>query len=241
MMKRNLILVVIPILIFTVGVFADNHQQQPVIDDLFNNKVYGMQDLTGDDADQVIKKIKDFYDDLETINGEYQEEIYLEFIDQVQFMNGRFIFKKEKFFRLETMGKDKQIIVSDGDFLYTFLVKENMCYKHEVKTVDDINVIYEILPIGNFEKNFNVTVAENENYYLLELKLKEDPENNNLTKFTSIIYLLKKDTTLPDMGYLWSRDGRVLKFMFSGIEKNKQFKDSYFKLELPEEVEVIEQ
>lgn len=240
-MKRNIIIPILILLVLTVNVFGDNKKQEPEMDKLFNQKVYGMEDLTGQDKEDTIKKIKDFYDSLETIRGDYKEEIYLEFIDQTQFMNGKFVLKKEKFFRLETKGEDKQIIVSDGDFLYTYLVKEKMCYKREIQSIDDINVVYEILPIGNFEKNFNVNIAENENFYLLELKLKDEPENVNLAKFTKIIYIINRETNYPDMGYLWSRDGRILKFAFSTIKINTTFKDSFFELELPDEVEVIEQ
>ncbi len=240
-MKKYIILILFSFLI--LNVFADNGgtpkpTQKPKLDGIFQTRTEDMKDAEEEEQARIIKNIKAFYKSMKSISGKFEEEILLSFIDQTHFLTGSFTFKKEKLFKLETFDSDKQIIVSDGEILLTYLVKDGICYKRKIKSAEDINTLFEILPVGDFDEKFNVTVAQNEFNYLLELKIKKDVEAK--INFNKIIYIINKSDLLPNMVYLWSRDGRVLKLNLLEVIVNEKFKDSYFKLQIPEGVEIIE-
>ncbi len=240
-MKKNIILILFCFLI--LNVFADNGDTpkpspKPKLDGIFRTRVEDMKDASEKEQVEIIKMIKDFYKSMKSITGKFEEEILLSFIDQTHFLTGSFTFKKEKLFKLETFDSDKQIIVCDGETLLTYLVKDGICYKRKIESAEDINTLFEILPVGDFDEKFNVTVAQNEFNYLLELKIKKDIETK--INFDKIIYIINKSDLLPNMVYLWSRDGRVLKLNLLEVTINKEFKKSYFKLQIPEGVEIID-
>ncbi|MDD3627027.1 MAG: outer-membrane lipoprotein carrier protein LolA [bacterium] len=211
---------------------------KPEIDKIFKEKTLDMEDLDEAEKNIFVANVKQFYKDMKTFQGKFKEEIFLSFIDQTQFLKGNFIFKKEQLFRLETEESDLQVIVSDGEILWTHLIDEGICYKRAIEKAEDISALFEILPIGEFDTNFNITAAKNRTFYLLELKIKEDAQVK--ISYEKIIYILNRETLHPEIVYLWTKDGRVLKLIFSETQIDKELDDSYFKFVVPEKVEVIE-
>jgi len=234
-MKRFYLLVLI---IIMVCITAFGEEIKLKIDGIYKTKTMNMETMNESDKDTLVKKVKNFYKEMKTFRGQFKEEIYLSFIEQTQFLTGSFMFKKEQYFRLETEENDRQLIISDGEVLWTYLIDDGICYKRTIKSAEDINALFEILPIGDFDLNFNVNSSENAEFYLLELNLKDEIQKN--ISFEKIIYVLNKKNLNPELVYLWTKDGRILKLLFSNTEMNQELDDSQFKFEVPEKVEVIE-
>jgi len=187
-------------------------------------------------ADEIIKKVKDSYDDLKTFQADFNQESYWKLADNVHEQKGKIWLKGKDKFKIET---EDQTVVSDGKTIWTHSQFNNQVIIDNVeKSGEDVRLPKDIFfkysedytPI--FVKDEKI---DNQDCRVIELRAKME---DIFIKYMKIWINLK--LSVPVKIEQVDINGNSTTFLLSNIQVNNTINDDLFVYKVPDSVEIID-
>lgn len=126
----------------------------------------------GLDADSVVIRLQKQYDEIRTIEADFEQETKLSALNQKRTAKGRVYLKKPGRMHWTYEAPTRQEIVSDGKTLWIYLVNEKKCYVYDTNCyLDSEMTMGFLMGRGQFTKDFRVSVEPETSPEYIELKL----------------------------------------------------------------------
>lgn len=189
-----------------------------------------------DKANDIIKKVKNRYDDVKTLSAEFIQIFHWKLANNTHQQGGKIWLKGKESFRIET---EDQTIVSDGKTIWTFSQFNNqVLIDNARKSGDDIRLPKDIffkyseqyLPI--YLKDEKI---ENEDCYVIELRAKTE---DIFIKYMKVWISMKMSVPVKIEQLDLNNNTRT--YILNNIEINNTIKDDLFVFQIPESVEIID-
>jgi chaperone LolA len=187
-------------------------------------------------ADEIIKKVKDKYDDLKTFQAEFTQRSYWKLADNVHEQKGKVWLKGKEKFRIET---DDQTVVSDGKTIWTYSQFNNQVIIDNVeKSGDDIRLPKDIF--FKYSEDYNPIYMQgekidNQDCHVLELKSKTD---DIFIKYMKIWINVK--IFVPIKIEQVDINDNSNTYFLSNIQVNVTIDGKFFIYDVPDSVEIID-
>ncbi len=187
------------------------------------------------DAEDIINKVKKKYDDIESLTADFTQSFKWKLAGETQEQGGKIFIKGTDKFRVETEG---QIVVSDGQSLWTFSKSNNQVIIDNVSNAEEVILPREIFL--KFSKNYNPKYLHEEKYnnticHVVDLVAKTD---NQFIREMKI--WINKDNWLTQKVQHIDINGNMTTYSLYSINVNQNLKDSVFSLQIPDNVEVVD-
>jgi len=190
----------------------------------------------GEEA-HVIESLQKSYDSAVDFVADFQQETELKTLTRSLKGWGKLYFKRPGRMLWRYDEPKGQFVLADGKSLYYYQPGQGQVMKSPLKNAfrSDIPLSF-LLGIGNLKKDFTVSLKDMEQgHYVLQLGPKGE-----LGGVGEILLGVDRDS----FSILWSRirdaARNVTTIRFSNMRKGTGLKDSLFRLQLPEGVDVIE-
>ncbi len=187
-------------------------------------------------ADEIIKKVKDKYDDLKTFHAEFTQNSYWKLADNVHEQKGKIWLKGNDKFKIET---EDQIVVSDGKTIWTHSQFNNQVIIDNVeKSGEDVRLPKDIFfkysedytPIFIQDKKI-----DNHDCRVVELRAKTE---DIFIKYMKIWINLK--LSVPIKIEQVDINGNSNTYFLKNIQLNDTINDDLFIYKVPDSVEIID-
>jgi len=188
-------------------------------------------------ADQIVDALQKNYDATVDFATDFQQETEVKTLNRSLKAWGKLYFKRPGKMLWRYVEPKGQLVLMDGSHLYFFQPEQNQIIKSPLKNAfrSDIPLSF-LLGLGKLKKDFNVTLkAADETQYILRLEPSGDAGG-----FSEI--LLGVDRHNYDIIWASIRDAasNLTTIRFSGMRKGTGIKDSLFRLQIPDGVDVVE-
>lgn len=187
-------------------------------------------------ANEIIKKVKNKYDDVKTLNAEFIQAFHWKLADNTHQQKGKIWLKGKEKYRIEI---EDQTIVSDGKTIWTFSQFNNQVIidnvqksGEEIRLPKDLFFKYseQYLPIYLQDAKI-----ENEDCYVLELRAKTE---DIFIKYMKIWISVKIFVPIKIEQVDLNNNTRT--YTLKNIELNQMINDDLFVYRIPESVEIID-
>lgn len=189
------------------------------------------------EEDQVIESLQKSYDSSVDFTAEFRQETELKTLSRNLKARGKLYFKRPGRMLWRYEEPKGQFVLADGKSLYYYQPEQAQIIKSPLKNAfrSDIPLSF-LLGIGSLKKDFKVGLKGLEQgHYVLQLGPKG--ELGGVGEITLGIDRDKFDI-------LWARirdaAGNVTTLRFSDMRKGIGLKDSFFRLQVPDGVDVVE-
>jgi chaperone LolA len=187
-------------------------------------------------ADEIIKKVKDKYDDLKTFHAEFAQASYWKLADNIHEQKGKIWLKGKDKFKIET---DDQTVVSDGKTIWTYSQFNNqVIIDHVAKSGEDIRLPKDIF--FKYSEDYNPIYLQdekidNQDCSVLELRAKTE---DIFIKYMKIWINLK--FFVPIKIEQVDINGNSNTYLLTNIQVNKAINDDLFIYKVTGAVEIID-
>ena len=187
-------------------------------------------------AEEIIKKVKDEYDDLKTFYADFTQTSYWKLADNVHEQKGKIWLKGKDKFKIET---DDQTVVSDGKTIWTYSKFNNQVIIDKVeKSGEEIRLPKDIF--FKYSEDYNPIYIkdekiDNQDCSVLELKAKTE---DIFIKYMKI--WINKKISIPVKIEQIDINNNSNSYLITNVEINKAIDDSFFVYKVPESVEIID-
>lgn len=187
-------------------------------------------------ADEIIKKVKDKYDDLKTFHAEFTQRSYWKLADNVHEQKGKVWLKGKEKFRIET---EDQTVVSDGKTIWTYSQFNNQVIIDNLENSgDDIRLPKDIF--FKYSEDYNpIYIQEekidNQDCHVLELKSKTE---DIFIKYMKIWINVK--IFVPIKIEQVDINDNSNTYFLSNIQVNETIGEKFFIYDVPDSVEIID-
>jgi chaperone LolA len=184
-------------------------------------------------ADNLLTAVKNNYDKITTIQGNFTQTICSDSTGTCQQFEGKFSIARPYFSRLEVTDPEKQTIVTDSQYLYIYLANKKKVYLQQA----DAGI--------NFFKIFDMFLNEPEHYTTTDadslhtlFAYKKDTLESS-TVINDLTLSVNNYTNLIEQFSFTDMTGAEMKFELSNIKTNAKLSDKTFRLVIPKDVEII--
>jgi chaperone LolA len=187
-------------------------------------------------AEEIIKKVKNEYDDLKTFYADFTQTSYWKLADNVHEQKGKIWLKGKDKFKIET---DDQTVVSDGKTIWTYSKFNNQVIIDKVeKSGEEIRLPKDIF--FKYSEDYNPIYIkdekiDNQDCSVLELKAKTE---DIFIKYMKI--WINRKISIPVKIEQTDINNNSNNYLISNIEINKAIDDNFFVYKVPESVEIID-
>ena len=185
----------------------------------------------------VIDSLQKSYDSAVDFVAEFRQETELKTLNRTLKAWGKLYFKRPGRMLWQYDEPKGQFVLADGKSLYFYQPEQGQVIKSPLKNAfrSDIPLSF-LLGIGNLKKDFKASLKDLEQgHYVLQLGPKGE-----LGGVGEIVLGIDRDT----FNILWSRirdaAGNVTTIRFSNMRRGVGLKDSLFRLQVPDGVDVVE-
>jgi outer membrane lipoprotein carrier protein len=188
-------------------------------------------------AEQVVDALQKNYDATIDFIADFQQETEVKTLNRSLKAWGKLSFKRPgKMLWLYEEPKG-QIVLTDGSHLYFLQPEQNQVIKSPLKNAfrSDIPLSF-LLGLGNLKKDFNAVLkATEKDEYILRLEPKGEAGG-----FSEI--LLGVNRSSADIVWVSIRDAanNLTSLRFSNMKKGVGLKDSLFRINIPQGVDIVE-
>lgn len=187
-------------------------------------------------ADEIIKKVKDKYDDLKTFYAEFTQTSYWKLADNVHEQNGKIWLKDKDKFRIETQD---QTVVSDGKTIWTYSQFNNQVIIDEVKkSGEEIRLPKDIF--FKYSEDYNPIYMQdekidNQDCYILELRAKTE---DIFIKYMKMWINIKMSVPIKIEQVDINNNANT--YLLKNIQINETINDNLFIYKVIDSVEIID-
>jgi len=187
-------------------------------------------------ADQIIKKVKDNYDDLKTFQADFNQSSYWKLADDVHQQIGKIWLKGKGKFKIET---DDQTVVSDGKTIWTHSQFNNQVIIDNVeKSGDDVRLPKDIF--FKYSEDYAPVFVQdekidNQDCRVIELRAKTE---DIFIKYMKI--WINSKLSVPVKIEQVDINSNSITYLLSNIQVNDTINDDMFVYKVPESVEIID-
>jgi chaperone LolA len=187
-------------------------------------------------AEEIIKKVKDEYDDLKTFYAEFSQSSYWKLADNVHEQKGKIWLKGKDKFKIET---EDQTIVCDSKTIWTYSQFNNQVIIDKVeKSGEEIRLPKDIF--FKYSEDYNLTYIgdekiDNQDCSVLELRAKTE---DIFIKYMKI--WINKKISIPIKIEQVDINNNSNNYLIMNVEINKAIDDNFFVYKVPDSVEIID-
>lgn len=188
-------------------------------------------------AEQIVDSLQKSYDATVDFVADFRQETEVKTLNRGLKAWGKLSFKRPGKMLWRYEEPKGQIVLADGKHLYFYQPEQNQVIKSPLKNAfrSDIPLSF-LLGIGNLKKDFNAALkATEENQYVLRLEPKGE-----LGGFSEVLVGVSRSAS--DIVWVSVRDAvsNLTTIRFSGMRKGVGIRDSLFRLQVPDGVDVVE-
>ena len=187
-------------------------------------------------ADEIIKKVKDSYDDLKTFYADFNQNSYWKLADNAHEQKGKIWLKGKDKFKIET---EDQTVVSDGKTIWTHSQFNNQVIIDNVeKSGEDVRLPKDIF--FKYSEDYTPVFIQdeeidNQDCSVVELRAKTE---DIFIKYMKIWINLK--LSVPIKIEQVDINGNSTSYLLSNIQVNDIINDDLFIYNVPDSVEIID-
>jgi outer membrane lipoprotein carrier protein len=188
-------------------------------------------------AEQVVDALQKNYDATFDFIADFQQETEVKTLNRSLKAWGKLSFKRPGKMLWRYEEPKGQIVLTDGSHLYFLQPEQNQVIKSPLKNAfrSDIPLSF-LLGLGNLKKDFNAVLkATEKDEYILRLEPKGEAGG-----FSEI--LLGVSRSSADIVWVSIRDAanNLTSLRFSNMKKGVGLKDSLFRINIPQGVDIVE-
>ena len=188
-------------------------------------------------AEQVVDALQKNYDATIDFIADFQQETEVKTLNRSLKAWGKLSFKRPGKMLWRYEEPKGQIVLTDGSHLYFLQPEQNQVIKSPLKNAfrSDIPLSF-LLGLGNLKKDFNAVLkATEKDEYILRLEPKGEAGG-----FSEI--LLGVSRSSADIVWVSIRDAanNLTSLRFSNMKKGVGLKDSLFRIDIPQGVDIVE-
>jgi chaperone LolA len=188
-------------------------------------------------AEQVVDALQKNYDATIDFIADFQQETEVKTLNRSLKAWGKLSFKRPVKMLWRYEEPKGQIVLTDGSHLYFLQPEQNQVIKSPLKNAfrSDIPLSF-LLGLGNLKKDFNAVLkATEKDEYILRLEPKGEAGG-----FSEI--LLGVSRSSADIVWVSIRDAanNLTSLRFSNMKKGVGLKDSLFRINIPQGVDIVE-
>jgi len=188
-------------------------------------------------AEQVVDALQKNYDATIDFIADFQQETEVKTLNRSLKAWGKLSFKRPGKMLWRYEEPKGQIVLTDGSHLYFLQPEQNQVIKSPLKNAfrSDIPLSF-LLGLGNLKKDFNAVLkATEKDEYILRLEPKGEAGG-----FSEI--LLGVSRSSADIVWVSIRDAanNLTSLRFSNMKKGVGVKDSLFRINIPQGVDIVE-
>jgi outer membrane lipoprotein carrier protein len=188
-------------------------------------------------AEQVVDALQKNYDATIDFIADFQQETEVKTLNRSLKAWGKLSFKRPGKMLWRYEEPKGQIVLTDGSHLYFLQPEQNQVIKSPLKNAfrSDIPLSF-LLGLGNLKKDFNAVLkATEKDEYILRLEPKGEAGG-----FSEI--LLGVNRSSADIVWVSIRDAanNLTSLRFSNMKKGVGLKDSLFRINIPQGVDIVE-
>jgi len=189
------------------------------------------------EEEHVIEGLQRNYDSAVDFVADFRQETEVKTLNRNLKARGKVYFKRPGKMLWRYDEPKGELVLADGKSLYYYQPEQRQVIKSPLKNAfrSDIPLSF-LLGIGNLKRDFRLSLKGLEQqHYVLQLHPK-----NESGRFGEILLGLERQAF--DIAWARIRDaaGNITTIRFSGIRKGIGLKDSLFRLQLPDGVDVVE-
>ena len=186
-------------------------------------------------AKKILNKVSGQYEDLKDFRADFSQTVFIDSTDSAGYAAaGTLWVKTPAKFRLDLQ---HQVIISDGDTLWTYVPRNQQVLVDRADTTDGATrpdqLFLRYFQEAEAELLDTVELDERE-YYLLHLKPEQEEAISQLRVWVDKKTWLARRLVVTDGG------GMVTEYEFTDVRMNVGLADSLFVFRAPPEVEVID-
>ncbi|MEO0083474.1 MAG: outer-membrane lipoprotein carrier protein LolA [candidate division WOR-3 bacterium] len=181
-----------------------------------------------------LSNIKNTYDRIQTIQGNFTQTICSNTDGTCQQFEGKFFIKRPYFTRLEVIKPEKQILIIDSANLYIYLVNQKKMYVQPANAGINFFAIFDLLLSDTL--GFQLTAIENN---LLLFERQKDSLHQITESLRNIKFFCNPKTNLIEKFSYLDESEREIEFVLSKIKVNEKVSPKLFKLTIPKDVEIF--
>ena len=188
-------------------------------------------------AEQIVDALQKNYDATIDFIADFQQETEVKTLNRSLKAWGKLSFKRPGKMLWRYEEPKGQIVLTDGSHLYFLQPEQNQVIKSPLKNAfrSDIPLSF-LLGLGNLKKDFSAVIKTTEkDEYILRLEPKGEAGG-----FSEI--LLGVSRSSADIVWVSIRDAanNLTSLRFSNMKKGVGLKDSLFRIEIPDGVDIVE-
>jgi outer membrane lipoprotein-sorting protein len=199
----------------------------------------------GDQLTKILEGIRKNYGTPSGLTLRYERELITKSMammgDAVQSdpASGQLHYMPPHFLKVEQETPSREILTTDGQTLWWYIPQKNQVHRYPTERLGpELRLLSDVFQgLKGVEEGFVVALREEEEGKPLKLELTPDPPWSDVTRIDLHVhppdYILEKVEIFNIMGGL-------TRFRLGGVIKEQTFKESFFRLEIPEGVRVIE-
>jgi chaperone LolA len=187
------------------------------------------------ESEEIIKKLKDRYNKLESFVADYNQTFHWKLADNVHQQSGKIWLKGKDKFKIET---EDQLIISDGKTIWTYsrfnnqVIIDNVNKSEEVSLPGDLFLKYSEQYNSDYVRNEKI---DDEDCYLINLKAKTED-----IFIKSMRIWISRKKSIPMKIEQIDINGNVNTYLLKNINIDEKLNDNFFVFKVIDTVEVID-
>lgn len=194
------------------------------------------------DAAELLKKIQGAYRDLTSLKANFVQYSYLAALDVSEVSKGEVSFKRPGMMRWDYNEPDPQTFLVSGNTFWFYQPEDEQVTidTFEKMLLTDLPISF-LMGLGDVSKDFSVLrgcLADNQHW--LELKPAQETKREEKEELKGFALAVSQKTHLPLGAMVTHVGGNKTTVMFDEYSANTEIKDSFFELQYPQGVDVID-
>ena len=195
------------------------------------------------DLARVIEGIRATYGDLSGLSLQYQREVITRSMTLLgkkargDLASGHIYFKPPHFLKLQQEKPQPEIIITDGTFLWWYIPPQNKAYQYSAREFGrELHLLTDIFRgMEKVEDNFQVLLHGTDEHRNHTMELIPDPPWQEVDR---IDLTVTPEYEIREIR-IHNLMGTITVFELEGLTEKGEFPEGFFRLDLPEEVELI--
>jgi outer membrane lipoprotein carrier protein len=186
-------------------------------------------------AEDLVNKIRQTYEKLESLKGEFEQQYTWSLAGETQVLNGTLYLKKGDRYRVET---PNQMIITDGKTVWTYSPDKKLVYLDNLQKSRDNPLPRDL--IIKYTRDFKPKLLRSEKVgeadcYVLSLTPRDD---NSFIR--SVTAWIDKSTWLAARIEQTDISDNKTVYLLKNVQRNAPLADALFTFNIPAEAEVVD-
>ncbi len=186
-------------------------------------------------AEDIVNKIRQTYEKLESLKGEFEQEFTWALAGETQVLNGTLYLKKGDRYRVET---PNQMIITDGKTVWTYSLDKNQVFVDNLEKSKDNPLPRDL--IIKYTHEFKPKLLRSEKLGAIDcyvLALTPRDENSFIRSVT--VWIDKSTWLAARIEQVDINDNKTA-YVLKNAQRNVALADALFTLKIPAEAEVVD-